>query len=130
MQILNILTGTTARVIFALPLGIFGLFHFMSGDKMAGMVPSWVPGGVFWVYLMGVALLAACVGIITNFKDLGKLAAFLVGVLLLIFVLTIHLPGVINAQNEMASMMAMSALLKDTSMAGGAWVVSGLLMKD
>ncbi len=39
------LTGTVARLIFAIPFGIFGLLHLMSGSKMAGMVP--LPGGVF-----------------------------------------------------------------------------------
>ncbi|RMF61025.1 MAG: DoxX family protein, partial [Calditrichaeota bacterium] len=32
------LTTTVARVLFALPFGIFGLFHLMNGSQMSGMV--------------------------------------------------------------------------------------------
>ena len=38
------------RILFALPFAVFGLMHFMAGGDMAGMVPSWGPGGGFWVY--------------------------------------------------------------------------------
>ena len=53
-----------ARIIYAIPFAIFGLMHFMKGGDMAGMVPSFIPGGIFWVYLVGVALIAAAVAII------------------------------------------------------------------
>ena len=87
-----VLTNTIARVLFALPLGIFGLLHFMNAGMMSTMVPSFIPGGVFWVYVTGIALLAGAIAIIAN-RRFARLAALLVGVLLLIFALTIHLPG-------------------------------------
>lgn len=105
------------RYLFALPFGIFGLFHFMNAGQMAGMVP--IPGGVFWVYLTGIALLAACISIL--FEKKARLACILLGVMLLIFVLTIHLPGVLGEGGQ----TAMTMLLKDTVMAGGAWVLAG-----
>ncbi|WP_372633369.1 DoxX family protein [Fodinibius sp.] len=105
------------RYLFALPFGIFGLFHFMNAGQMAGMVP--IPGGVFWVYLTGIALLAACISILIEKK--ARLACILLGVMLLIFVLTIHLPGVLGEGGQ----SAMTMLLKDTAMAGGAWILAG-----
>jgi uncharacterized membrane protein len=69
------LTTTVARVLFALPFGIFGLLHFMGGQNMAGMVPAWIPGGVFWVYLTGLAHIAATVSIIAQKK--ARLASLL-----------------------------------------------------
>ncbi len=63
------LTSTVARYVFAIPFGIFGLLHLMGGQNMAGMVPSWIPGGVFWVYLTGLALMAAAVSIIIQKKS-------------------------------------------------------------
>lgn len=36
-----------ARIIYAIPFAIFGLMHFMKGGDMAGMVPSFIPGGIF-----------------------------------------------------------------------------------
>ena len=68
------------RILFALPFAVFGLMHFMAAGDMAGMVPSWVPGGVFWIYLTGLALIAATVAIIA--KKHISLAALLLGVLM------------------------------------------------
>lgn len=115
----------SGKYIFCIPLVMFGLNHLTKADLMAAMVP--IPGGVFWVYLTGVAMLAAAIAIITNFKGLGSLAAFLAGVLILSFVLTIHLPGVINAKDDMSRMMPMLATLKDLGMVGGAWAIARLM---
>lgn len=121
---MQILTTTVARILFAVPFGIFGLLHFMGGQNMTGMVPSWIPGGVFWVYLTGLALLAAAVSIIIQKK--AKLASLLLSAMLGIFVLTIHLPGAMGAANEMAMMMSMSSLLKDMALAGAALAYAGI----
>ena len=59
----------SGKYIFCIPLIMFGISHLTKADTMAGMVP--VPGGVFWVYFTGVAMLAAAVAIITNAKGLG-----------------------------------------------------------
>ena len=50
-------TRTVARVLFALPFIASGLVHFARGDEMAAAVP--VSGGLFWVYLTGVAMVLA-----------------------------------------------------------------------
>ncbi|HHM01816.1 MAG TPA: DoxX family protein [Caldithrix abyssi] len=115
---MNILTGALARYLFALPFGIFGLFHFMNGNAMTGMVP--LPGGIFWVYLTGLALIAACVSILIDKQ--AKLATLLLGIMLLVFALLVHLPGVLNAETMQASM---PNLLKDTALAGAALLYSG-----
>ena len=118
------LTSTVARVLFALPFGIFGLLHLMSGPNMAGMVPSWIPGGVFWVYLTGLAHIAATVSILIQKK--AKLASLLLAAMLGVFVLTIHLPGIFGAADEMGRMMSMSGFLKDVALTGGALAFAGL----
>ena len=112
------LTGTVAKIIYAIPMILFGVFHFMMAESMTGMVPSFVPGGVFWVYLTGVALIAAGVAIVIN--KMARLAALLLAVLLLIFVLTIHLPGAIAGEQ-----MAMSSMLKDIALMAGALLIAG-----
>ncbi len=107
---------TIGRAVFAIPMAIFGLMHLMSGNDMAGMVP--IPGGVIWVYLIGVALIAAAVSIIINKHS--KLACQLLALLLLIFALTIHLPALLEATAEtMAG--PMSNMLKDIALAGAAF---------
>ena len=111
------LIGKIGRYVFAVPFGIFGLLHFMNASAMSGMVP--IPGGVFWIYLTGIALLAASVSIII--EKYARLACILLGVMLIIFVLSIHLPGVIGGEMQ----PNMSNLLKDLAMAGGAWILAG-----
>ena len=116
---MNVLTDKVGRILYALPFAFFGLFHFMNGSQMAGMVP--VPGGVFWVYLTGAALLAASISMLIEKKT--KLACVLLGVMLVIFALSIHLPAVIESGGEDAA--SMTNLLKDLALAGGAWVLGG-----
>ena len=108
------------RILFAIPFAIFGLMHFMAASDMAGMVPNWIPGGAFWVYLTGLGLIAATVALIT--KKQISLAALLLAVLMFIFVLTIHLPTFLGGNQ-----MAMSNILKDFSLGGAALMISGLL---
>lgn len=108
------------KYLYALPFAVFGLFHFINASSMAGMVP--IPGGQFWVYFTGVALIAAAVSIIMNIKV--RLACTLLGIMLLVFALSIHLPGVIGADNPQSMQMSMTSLLKDLALAGGAFFIA------
>jgi len=113
---MDALLNKGGRYLFAIPFAIFGLFHFMGAEDMAGMVP--LPGAIFWVYLTGVALLAAAVSFIIEKKV--RLAGLLLGIMLIIFVLTIHLPAVMGE----AGQDAMPNVLKDLALAGGAWFIA------
>lgn len=116
MKILIFNISKIGKYLYAIPMVIFGLFHFLNASAMAGMVP--IPGGVFWIYLTGLSLILAGVSIII--QKLDDWSSFLLAVLLLVFVLTIHLPGVL-AGGEMAQMY-MTNLLKDLALAGGALI--------
>lgn len=118
---MNVLTNQLSRYLYALPFGGFAVIHFMNAGSMAGMVP--IPGGIFWVYLTGLAHLAACISIIIEKKT--RLACLLLGIMLLVFVLAIDLPGVISGGES-----AMSNLLKDTALAGAAWFIAGTYGED
>jgi len=117
---MEMLTTRVAKILFALPFGIFGLLHFMGAKDMAGMVP--IPGGVIWIYITGIAMLAASIAIIAN--KMGRLASFGLALLLLIYILTLHLPGL---GNEATMQMSMMSLLKDMGLMGGALTYAGLL---
>ena len=106
------------KYLFAVPFLVFGLFHLTDAQGLAGLVPGFIPGGVFWVYLTGLAFLAAAVSVIIDKKV--KLAMQLLALMLLIFVLTIHVPAVMN------DMSAATNLLKDLALAGGALLVASL----
>jgi putative oxidoreductase len=110
------------RILYALTLLVFGSGHFMNAKGMAGMVP--IPGGVIWIYITGAGLIAAAISIIINKK--AGLAGLLLGIMLLIFALTIHLPG-ISSGDEMKSMMSMGNLMKDIAMSGAAFYMAGTL---
>jgi putative oxidoreductase len=104
------------KYLYAIPMVIFGLFHFLNASAMVGMVP--IPGGVFWIYLTGLSLILAGVSIII--QKLDDWSSFLLAILLFVFVLTIHLPGIF-AGGEMAQMY-ITNLLKDLALAGGAFI--------
>ena len=112
------------RIIYAVPMAVFGLNHFMMAEGMKAMVPAFIPGGIFWVYVTGLALIAAAVAIIAN--RYASLASLLLGILLAIFALTIHLPGSLNPETMQ---MFFPNLLKDTSLSGAALVLSVILKK-
>ena len=86
------------------------------------MVP--VPGGVFWVYFTGICLIAGAVGLFI--PKLAQLAGALLGVLILIFAFSIHLPA-INGEHGQEHLML---FFKDLGIAGGAWLVAVLASKS
>lgn len=110
-----------AIIVYALVLLFFGAGHLMNASKMAGMVPAYFPGGIFWVYLSGAGMVLAAIALITG-KQV-RLASYLVGAMLLVFILTIHLPGVMNVADENARMMPMMMMMKDLGLAAGAFVI-------
>ena len=81
------------RLFFAIPLAVFGSEHFTITANVATLVPRWIPAHTFWVYLVGVAFICAALSIAVLVK--ARLAASLVGMTLLIFVLVMDMPGVI-----------------------------------
>lgn len=110
--------GKLGRPLFAVVFAIFGLLHLAMGGNMTAAVPAWVPGpAIIWVYFTGVAMVAAAISLFTARQE--KLAAALLGVLLLIFAVTIQLPQVIGGNQ-----MAMPSLLKDIALAGAAFFFS------
>ena len=116
---MKLLTGKVARILFALPFGIFGVLHFVGASKMAMMVPPYVPGGVLWVYLTGLALIAACIAFII--EQQVYTAGLCLAALLVVFVLTVHVPGLMGPMME----MSMMAMLKDVALIGGCLMMAG-----
>lgn len=111
------------RILYGLPLLVFGLLHFMSAQMMAGMVPAFVPGGILWVYITGTALILAAIAVIAG--RLVSLASLLLGIMLLSFALTIHLPMLMGGDQN-----AMPNLLKDTALAGAAFYIYATTSKE
>jgi putative oxidoreductase len=89
-------------------------------DFYTGSVTSFIPVKGYAVILTGIALVAASLSIMT--KKFMQLASMLLAVLLLIFIATIHIPGLFD---EEGWRMALIMLLKDMSLMGGAILIAG-----
>lgn len=118
---MDLLTGKLGRALYALPFGVFGVLHLLMAKDMTMMVPSFIPGGILWVYLTGAALIAACISILIN--RVAQTASLCLAALLAIFIVTIHVPGLMDVSTQK---MAMSALLKDMALCGAALVMAGV----
>ena len=82
------------RLFYAIPLAVFGTEHFTATTAVAAGVPKWMPFPLFWVYLVGAAFICAGLSIVSLVQ--ARLAATLVAITFLIFVLTIDIPGVLS----------------------------------
>ena len=103
-----------AEIIFALAMGFFGVLHFQNVDAMSGMVPDFIPGdGKVWIYITGTGLIAAALAII--FNKLKTIACYLLAVMLLIFVFTLHLQPAMDGNP--------GSLLKDIALAMAAIII-------
>jgi uncharacterized membrane protein len=83
----------TGRYIFALALFVFGVQHYLYAQFITGLIPAWIPGHLFWAYLVMVVFFATAVSI--AIQKLMHLATSLLGLMFLLWVLILHLPRVI-----------------------------------
>jgi putative oxidoreductase len=114
-----------ARIMFAMPFGAFGMSHLIHAGAMVRMLPIWLPGGEFWIYLTGICLISACFAFVTKIQ--ADKAAFCLVALLLVFVFTLHIPAVRRGTNPQ---MAIMNLLKDVSLMGGALTYAAIFSSD
>jgi putative oxidoreductase len=95
---------------------IFGVFHFIRPHDLVVYVPTFIPGGIVWVYIVGASFILVAISFITN--RMVKAAGYIMGVLLLIFLLAIHLPNYLHAGDKEMKQLALLSLLKDLAIAG------------
>ena len=117
--------STIGRILYALPFAAFGINHFLMTDYYVGMLTSFVPLGAYTIILTGIMLIAASISII--FKRLVRLSTILLAALLLIFIITIHIPHLLGDADKTATLIA---LLKDISLMGGSLMIAGSYNDD
>jgi uncharacterized membrane protein len=110
-------------ILYALVIGFFGINHFANVTGFQKMVPAFLPGGVAWVYITGIALIAAAIAFLINKQT--RLAGLLLAVFLLLIVVTVHLPAVVNAPDDGARRFPMVNMIKDTGLAAAALLIAG-----
>jgi putative oxidoreductase len=105
-----------AIILLALVMAAFGIYHFVYPQNLMAYVPSFLPdAGNLWVYLPGAAFILAAIAFVTN--RMVRLAGYLLAIMLIVFVLTIHLPNFLNAGDDETKQLSLVNLLKDTAIA-------------
>jgi uncharacterized membrane protein len=113
-----------APTFVAAPLAVFGAEHLAGGPILAGLVPRWIPAPLFWAYFVGVALIAAALSL--SLKRYVRWSAPLLALMIFIFVLTIHVPGVFAHPHDR---IFWTVMFRDTSFAGGALILAGAVRR-
>jgi uncharacterized membrane protein len=107
---------------FAVPLAVFGAEHLSSPQSMLAIVPSYMPGRMFWVYFVGLALMAASLSIAT--KRQVQWSGLLFGAMMFLFVAMLHLPGAVAAGGR----IPWTIVIRELSFGGAGWVLAGIAM--
>ena|SRR6516162_2795820 len=81
------------RILYGLAMMAFGVQHFLFARTGAGVGPPWFPGRPLRAYLAGAIIFLA--GLAITMEKSVRIAAFLLGALLLSFFLFLHLPGLL-----------------------------------
>lgn len=112
--------GFIGKLLYAGPMAMFAIGHFTNADAMSGMVPSFLPAPIFWVYLTGLCLLLAAIAIVIGKK--AKLATQLLGLMLIAFAVLLHMSGFLDGDQVSTAMF-----MKDMALGGAAWFMSAHL---
>jgi uncharacterized membrane protein len=109
---------------FAIPLAVFGAEHLSLGNSMIGLVPLYMPGRLFWIYFVGVALIVASLSIATKIQV--RWSGLLFGIMMFLFVAMIHLPGAIKTGDR----IIWTIVIREMSFGGGGLVLAGVALGE
>jgi len=111
-----------AIFLLAIVLIVFGIEHFVHPRNMLIYVPTWIPGGLTWVYIVGAACILVAVSFMLN--QMVKVTAYLLALLLFSFVFCVHLPNYLNTADSEYRQLAFLNILKDTALAAFALYIA------
>lgn len=103
-----------AIYILAIVMLIFGIQHFRFPDDLLVKVPTFLPGGRIWVYVVGVAFILAAISFLIN--RYVRVAAYLLALMLFSFVLLIHLPNFLDTADNEYARISLTNVLKDSAL--------------
>jgi uncharacterized membrane protein len=113
-----------SNLCFAIPLAVFGAEHLSGARFIMDAVPAYMPWRLFWAYFVGFALLAASLSIATKIQL--RWSGLLFGVMMLLFVALIHVPGALANVRERIPWVI---VFREMSFAGGAWMLATTAMQ-
>ena len=95
---------------------IFGVFHFLYPHDLFVYVPVFLVGGIVWAYIVGSVFILVGISFLTN--QYVKFTSYLLTALMVLFILTIHVPNYLDAGNRDMQMAALINILKDAAIMG------------
>ncbi len=115
------------RWLIAAALVVFGVQHFMYSRFVADFMPAWIPGRLFWAYAAAVGFFSAALCFIAATpsaaaRRLAPLAATLLGVMFLLFLLSVHLFRIAAAPE---TVQEWTSGLVALGWSGGSWILAG-----
>jgi uncharacterized membrane protein len=109
------------RFLFAISSVIFGIDHFIYLHFMASLVPAWIPRGLFWAAFTGAVFIGTGLSIAAKWMD--RWAAFLLGIMFLLWFLLLHSPRVMSAAHSHNPNEWSSAFIA-LGMCGASWIIA------
>ena len=110
---------TLGNLCFAVPLAVFGTLHLFAPDFVKDLVPKYMPGRMFWVYFVGVALIAAALSIATKIGV--RWSGLLVGIMMFMFVGMLYLP---SALTHLHARITWTIVFRESSFGGAGWILA------
>lgn len=110
------IVSRAAIYLLSVVLVLFGIFHFLYPRDLLVYVPPSLPGGIYWAYIVGSAFVLVGLSFMTN--QYVKFTGYLMAVMLLIFILSIHVPNFMNAGDKEMRQFALINILKDLAIMG------------
>ncbi len=104
----------------AVPLAVFGALHLFAPQFVIDIVPAYMPGRMFWVYLVGCGLMAASLSIASNIGV--RWSGLLFGVMMFLFVAMIHFPGALRQPHNR---IIWTIVFREMSFGGAGWILAG-----
>jgi len=104
-----------AIIILGIVLAAYGVYHFLKPENLVNYIPSFLPGGDVWFYIVGVAFILA--GLAFIFHKQVKIAGYLLALLLFLFALAIHLPNYLHSGDLEMKQLSYINFLKDIAIA-------------
>jgi len=112
------------RILYGLAMMTFGVQHFLFARTGAGVGPPWFPGRPLRAYLAGAIIFLA--GLAITMEKSVRIAAFLLGALLLSFFLFLHLPGLLAHLHDPGKWTSSFEIV---AMSGAAFALAGTLRR-
>jgi uncharacterized membrane protein YphA (DoxX/SURF4 family) len=115
----------SGRYLFAISAIVFGIDHYLVFNLIVSLIPHWIPGGGwFWTHVTAIAFVAAGLSIAMRWMD--RLAAFMLGVMFLLWFLLLHGPRVVSYPRSHNPTEWSSAFIA-LAICGGSWILAASL---